>query len=292
MYKQAGFALVLWALLTPGAQAGSSIAEVRRSAEMSMRVTGTLDIEPDGHTGSHALEQAAALPEEVVALVAAAVPRWRFEPIVVAGVAVPARTRMSLRVVASPRDDGTYALRIAGADFGDDSKLAPEEKIGSGKLRPPRYPTAAYQAGVQGTVFVLVRFGRSGTVDDAAIEQVNLTVVGTTRQMEEGREQLGNAAMKAVKAWTFRPPTKGPDAARDTWSARVPVSFSLCDSRVACDERDDAAGKWQAYVPGPRYRPAWVEPDDANGSPDALAANGGAALVGSGPKLLTPLDNG
>lgn len=292
MHRNAGFAMALWVLLSAGVHAGSSIDEVRKSAEMSMLVTGTLEIEPDGRTGTHTLEQAAALPESVVALVASAVEQWRFEPIVVEGAAVPARTRMSLRVVASPRSDGTYALRIAGADFGDDSKLAPEEKIASDKLRPPRYPERAYSAGVQGTVYLIVRFGRSGAVDDAAVEQVNLTVVGNARQMEQGREQLADSALKAVKSWKFRPPTKGPDAARDKWTARVPVSFALCDSRSACDKDKEGAGKWRAYIPGPRHRPAWVDARDANGSPDALASNGAANLVGDGPKLLTPLDNG
>lgn len=292
MYGKTVCAVALWALVATGVQAGGSIAQVRKSAEMSMRVTGTVQIERDGSTGAFALEQAGKLPRPVEALVAAVVPQWRFEPVVVDGAPAPVRTRMSLRVVASPRDDGTYSLRVAGADFGDDSKLPAEEKVTAAKLRPPRYPEAAYRAGVQGTVFALVRIGRSGTVEDAAIEQVNLTVVGTPRQMEQGRDALADSAMRTLKTWTFRPPTKGPEAARETWVARVPVTFALCDSRVACERRDEAAGQWQAYIPGPRHRPAWVDERDANGSPDAVASNGGVRLVGDGPRLLTSLDNG
>jgi hypothetical protein len=51
-----------------------------------------------------------------------------------------------------------------------------------------------------------------------------------------------------------------------------------------------AYGQWEGYLPGPHARAPWLGDDDKSGS-DALAS-GDLHMVGAGPKLLTPLQEG
>jgi len=44
--------------------------------------------------------------------------RWRFEPVLLDGKPVAAKAPMSMRVVASKRDDGNYNIGIRSAYFG------------------------------------------------------------------------------------------------------------------------------------------------------------------------------
>ncbi len=280
-----GIAMLLCAFTVVAS--GGTRSAVRKQAEMSMLVTGEIDIEKDGSVGAHRIDQPDKLPPVVVRLIGEAMPQWRFEPVVVDGKIVRARTKMSLRLVAKRKDDGNYLLRIGSATFGDES---PGVTV-RGKMRPPRYPESAYRAGVQGTAYLILKIDRQGKVDQVVDEQVNLTVVGNERQMRQGRKLLADAAKAAAREWEFDIPTEGEAADDPYWSIRVPVSFALCDSRSECQEPGKAAyGTWEAYIPGPRNPVPWRTEGTDPGS-DALA-DGALHLVGSGPKLLTQLGEG
>lgn len=88
--------------------------------------------------------------------------------------------------------------------------------------------------------------------------------------------------MDAARYWNFKTPTVGPDSEGPYWTARIPVSFVL-------DESSDPTpyGQWVGYLPGPVQVASWLE----KAAPDASdsGANGSIQLVGSGPRLLTPL---
>src|SRR5690606_19264913 len=169
----------------------------------------------------------------------------------------------------------------AGVSFGkysDDATGYPTHD----SFEPPSYPVGAEMAGGKGTVYLVLRIGREGRVEDLFVEQVNLTTLGTEAQMAAVREVLGKAATEAAWKWTFHPPTTGEEVDDDHWTVRVPVEFRLYDDKPA------AYGQWEAYLPGPRTTAAWAQ-DDV--SPDAIAA-GGLQPVGGGLKLLTPLRKG
>ena len=289
-----GLLLVLCVPLA--SQARKMPDEIRAQVENSMLVRGTVDIDRDGRATGVALHQADKLPAGVVRLVDTAVATWRFEPVLVDGVPADVRTRMSLRVVATPQGDDAFAISLRSASFGLD---APDEaaRVAGGDdnatirhktTAPPKYPPSSYQQGIQGTVYLVARIDRSGRVEDVVAEQVNLTVYGTPRQMESGRKDLAEASMRAARRWSFHVPTEGDAAAQPYWSVRVPVSFAISDSRLARDE--DEYGAWETYLPGPRTPAPWGDDDSRSaGSPDALP-DGALSLVGSGPKLLTPLE--
>jgi hypothetical protein len=249
------------------AQAATSRAEVRKQVEASMLVQGTVDIDQEGRVTTYRLEQISVLPKAMLDIVDHRIRAWRFEPVLVGGKAVPARAPMQVRLVT--RQDGeNYRLEVAGASFGDDAYEKDEIVRSRGKLRPPPYPSNAVYAGVGGTVYLVLRIGRDGAVEDGVAEQVNLHAVGFDRQMTAFRDLLAKAALKTSRSWRFDFPTRGEDADAPFLSVRVPVTF------IAPGEKDEEVGKWQAYVPGPRQPVPWRNWDASFDAPDALAAGG------------------
>lgn len=265
---------------------------VRKQAEASMLVTGDVLIQPDGTVSGWDLDQRDKLPAAVVGLVEKSASTWRFEPVMVDGVARKARARMSLRVVAErvEGDDESYRITIQGSHFGGEAEdageqeaLASTDRLYRIKMGPPRFPEAAFHAGATGTVYLVLRIDRSGAVTDVIAEQVNLRVAGSEAQMKQLRKMFGQSAVAAARKWTFRPPTTGEGADDAFYSVRVPVDYRFQGDKVA------GYGEWEAYIPGPRAEIPWREQAvDPNETPDALVA-GGVYQDGDGLKLLTPL---
>ncbi len=141
--------------------------------------------------------------------------------------------------------------------------------------------------GGKGTVYLLLRIGHDGRVEEVATEQVNLTVAGTSQQMDQLRALLKQASENAARRWTFKPPTKGPEATGPYWVGRIPVTF------LFAGETPVAAGEWETYIPGPRnFDIPWaLEELRTAGSPDAMPDGLLAALKGS-PRLLNPPGDG
>lgn len=278
--------LVVLALLVVVSTATAGIRRmapesVRNQVEVSMLLTGTIDIERDGSVSGYVLDDRAKVPDYVVAILDRQVPAWRFEPTLRDGQAVPVRSQMSLRMVGSPVGEDSFQLSITGVSFGEYSDDA-TDYVTRDSLEPPRYPMDMVRIGGAGTVYLVLRIGRDGRVDDLFVEQVNLTTLGAEAQMVRMRDKLAKAAAEAAWKWTFRPPTTGQAVDEDYWAVRVPVEFTLGEDKPA------AYGQWSAYLPGPRATAIWAQ-DDV--SPDAIAG-GGLQPVGSGPKLLTPLQEG
>lgn len=266
-----------------GAQSGAWKG-ARAEVEASMLVTGHVDIDPQGRVSGHAVDDADALPPYVSDLVGRAVPAFLFEPVLEQGVPVPERAKMSLLVVATQTGDGGMSIRIRSAHFGDDGLSADAAGVRSVAMPPPPYPPAVQVAGGKGTVYLAIKVGRDGGVEDVAAEQVNLTAIGNRRQMQTIRDGLSRSAVAAARTWRFAPPTEGEDAARDFWVVRVPVEYRL-------DDHESEYGQWSAYHPGPRVRPAWAQPTPEEFSPDALIA-GSVVPETSRFRLLTPLQGG
>lgn len=290
------FLLVLLALLagaTTALAAGPSA--VRKQVEASMLVTGRVTIEQDGGVSAWEIDQREKLPDVVAGLVDRSIPGWKFEPVLLDGKPTRGHARMSLRLVADQLEDGRYRVSIRNGYFGRDAlsleerqeRGLDEEQLTRVRLQPPVYPAQALEWGVQGTVYLIVRVGRQGTVEDVAVEQVNLRVLGSEKEMQRMRDVIVKPALAAARKWTFRVPVKGEWADEETWSARVPVDYRFNGSKTV------AYGEWEAYVPGPRMPVPWhmesLEGFDI--APDTLVA-GQVHQAGLGLKLLTPLEGG
>lgn len=274
--------VVLLAMPAAVLQAGDAPA-TDQPIEASMLVTGSLVIEPDGSVSSHGVDRAEEVPDYVLGHIARAVPRWRFEPVVVDGKIVRARARMTLRMLATPLDDGGLAVSLGAATFGDRYPTG-TDYISGVRMRPPEYPSLALRLGASGTVYMVLKVGRDGRTAEAAVEQVNLRSIGDARTMERVRTHMSVAALKAARRWTFTPPSTGPEVDDPWWSVRIPVDFTM----FGLDQREeDSYGRWIGYVPGPRNAAPWVIEDASLGN-DAIAA-GSLEQAGTGYRLLTPL---
>ena len=265
------------------ADAACTRADVRKTIENSMLVTGTIDIGTDGTVVAHRLDQSEKIHVSIRDLIAKALGGYRFVPIKIDGKVVEARAKLGMRVIAKQIENGNYQLRIGSASFGAKEDRE-EESVIPIKMTPPDFPPVASLTRVKGTVYLLLKVGQDGKVQDIAAEQVNLKVVGTERQMEKARKVLANASVAAAGKWTFKVPTRGPQAGEPYWSVRVPVDYAF--------EGDQEAkyGQWEAYVPGPRQTPVWAE-DESPQRPDAMIA-GVFYTSGAGPKLLTSIPQG
>ncbi len=229
MRIRAWFGLALL-LMSFAVFAAGGISEVRKQVEASMLVTGTVVVDSEGKLKTLTLDHEDALPTGVVKLIRGQSSQWRFEPVMINGKAVVAKTDMSLRVIAKALPNDEYAIRIGGASFGTDSPN-PNEIIRSEKLTPPKYPRAAGSIGASGTAYVVAKVGRNGKVEDAIVEQVNLKVVARERDMTTLRRIFADNARAIAKKWTFHPPTEGDGADDKFWTVRVPVKYNLGEAR-------------------------------------------------------------
>ncbi len=282
--KKAWIVALAVSLLPLVATAAIPRAEILRQMESSLLVKGTIETNTDGSVDTLVIDQPEKFPSGLVDLVRKQVMGWKFEPVLVDGKAMRARSPMSLRVVANAVDEDSYSIAIRNASFaGDPPKEG--EAIASRRLDPPRYPELVARSGASGTAYVVVKVNKEGRVTDVVVEQVNLRTIGTAKEMEAWRNALADAAIKGARKWRFTPPVRGEHADDESWSARVPCDFMMGDRKLT------AYGKWDRYIPGPRQSIPWSDEDRPGFSPDSLAA-GGVYMIGQskGPKLLTALD--
>ena len=257
-------------------------AGVRKQVESSMRLAGTIEVSKEGNVATYALEDAEALPPGVVKFLKHNIENWKFDPVMLEGKAVTVRNKMSILLVAKKAEDDQYTVRLQAASFKPYEVEAAHELMRK-SMDPPRYPEAAVKAGVTGTVYMVVKVGRDGKVEDAVAEQVNLQVVATENRMQMYRKWLAEASLQAARNWQFTPPTMGDEADAPYWSARVPVDFLFHGMSEL------KRGKWHTYVPGPKQPYPWAENEDPGYSPEALAGGGVHMVGGKGLRLLTPL---
>ncbi len=282
-----------WCLLLalawlPGlACAGSTI-------QAGMTISGHVEIAPDGSVTGYQLDRPSRIPSAAKALVAKAVPAWKFAPVRVDGKAVPARSAMRIHLVARQMDKGGYTIGIDSAWFRSKDAVNGTDTLRVRDRTSPRYPAAAVKERVQGTVYTVLRINRQGKVDKLAIRQVNLRTRGSSAQMRRWRQWLAEASEKAVKDWIFTPPTTGPEAGHEYWVAVMPVIFRLKTSAQSKQAyRADRYGKWQSCIPGPRQSIPWVKDAEKRllANADALPGNG-VFSGGQTLHLLTPLSGG
>lgn len=281
-------------LLLSGGALAQGGAAARQQVESSMVVTGHASVRGDGSVSEWELDQPEKLPPVALELVARVAPTWRFEPVSMDGGHGVAKVPMRLRLVANRLGDGTYRVVIRNGYFGkdlpaDDERVQPDETSVLRIVSQPAisYPDNAVNMRAQGRVYLIMKLGRDGRVQDVVAEQVNLTIVGTAQQMKTARDLLAVAAIRGARRWTYQPPTTGELARKDSWSVRVTVDFI----RTMAPQPEEY-GRWNAYIPGPRQKAPWLEDDLGEyGSPDLVDADG-VQLAERGLRLLTPLQSG
>ena len=97
-------------------------------------------------------------------------------------------------------------------DIGAAREVAPTA-LGYGRTTQVKYPREALQRREHGTVIVRVLVGADGLPKQVEVEK------------SSGSPRLDNAALEAVRRWTFQPGTLG-GVAQSVW-ARVPIAFDI-----------------------------------------------------------------
>jgi TonB family protein len=280
------FCLAMALSLTALTAWASGVREMRKQAEASMLLTGSVEVARDGSLRSYRLDQPEKIDSAIREFVDGNIKSWSFAvDSLPPGVSANATilNDMSILVVAKPLEGDKFSLRLAASYF---SPKNPEPGTGFAykHIKPPEYPSKAVYARVQGKVFLLVKLAADGAVEDAIAEQVNLSVVASNeKEMEKWRTVLATSALNAVKRWTFTVPTQGKQAGQPSFLVRVPVTYEILP------RKQEAYARWVPYIPGPRHANQWEQADANPGfAPDALAANGGVYSDG-GLRLKSPL---
>lgn len=248
--------------------------DLRNQVVGSMRLTGTLVVGADGAITAYKIDHSDKVPPEVLRHVARYVPRWR----VVKSDNSAGNKRFGVRVMATPRGGGLFALSLVGASIME--RQRPEEGITiDGPRKRPSYPRSLARIGVSGTVYVAVKVRRDGEVEDLVTEQVNLNFVGSPAEVIQARAKFAGHTAAAVRQWKFRFPEAGPYAGQPYLVVRVPMQYIT--------ERFEYA-QWEYYVPGPRRAVPWVQQEDGM----ALGAGeaGVPQVLGMGPRMETSLE--
>ncbi len=239
---------------------------VRRQAESSLLVGGEIVIAADGKVLGHTLDSADTLPKGIVDLTAKLASKWTFEPVTLAN-AQATRSRMSLLYVVKPLDENRHTLELRSASF--DADLPPEARVTVARRgRMPSYPPALFQNLIGATVYLHVQIGRDGKVMNIDASHVNLRAIGSEKNMSLWRDAFAKLSIQAVRGWTFKPPTTGPDIHAPHWIGTLPVIF------IPEGVPEPQPGKWQAYIPGPRKIIPWLDGQGLTAEQtDALAPN-------------------
>lgn len=273
-----GVALVLLASTASAAGQGA----VRKQVEASLLVTGTIGVDSKGEVFELAIDHPEKLPNGIVRFIEKGMGHWQFSPPLLDGQPVDVRNKMRILVVAKKQEDGNHLMRLQAVSF-DPLTTEAGYELARKDMAPPTYPMQAASAGSTGTVYLILKVGRDGKVQDAVVEQVNLKFIASERQMEQARKWFADSSLAAAKRWEFVPPSKGEQASAEHWAVRVPVDYIMHDTSLP------KYGRWVAYVPGPRQRADWLDEEVASTSPEAMVA-GEPRLVGNESlRLLTPL---
>lgn len=232
---------------------------------LEMVADGEVQIGVDGHVSDYRIKN--ALTPELDALIEKSVRGWLFEPVLVGGTAVVAKTALHLRLKAEPRNQpDQYSVKVIDVQFGDPQR----RKEG----RPPRYPQAAVASGLGAKVMLTVRLDDTGKVVDVLPYQTSLDHRPSSEvEALHWRQVFEESSIAAARTWRFDLSETVNGKSMGT-SVMVPIVYFLTGG----DVRPPTPGKWTPYLPGPVQPAPWMQAA-ANPGVNSLAALGdGQAL--------------
>jgi hypothetical protein len=225
-------------VLTIGA-IGIASAQKATPPVIELTARGEIQIAPDGHVNDYQLKS--ELSPTVAALVDRTVRGWRFEPVLVDGKAVIAKTTMSIHLHGEPAAGDSYSLRIASVNFGT---------LTRSRLDPPEYPSDAVRVGLGARVVLSLLIDADGKVVQAIPLQTSLDMrARSEREAEAWRKQFERASVRAAERWRYHPSEFVNGKAMSKRYAIAPIVFNMRNHESI------------AYVPGPVHPAPW---DKAN----------------------------
>jgi hypothetical protein len=212
---------------------------------------------------------------------------WKFEPVVVDGVAVPARAKARILLGSRPTsavdkvwvDGVTFVRSTAPIEL-------PNAQLTVSHLDRPRYPPG--MRGVAGRVLVAMRIGLDGRVADAAVVQSALRdVVGEKHELQQAIDQFERASLAAARRWRFTVVVReGAQPSADELTVMVPVEFSTASSQRM------TKGDWRLHVRAPRQSAPWLSDEGKRLANDAADVGEAPSPVAGGLRLRSPVGEG
>jgi len=220
-----------------------AVAQKSIAPTLEMSADGEVQIAPDGSVSDYRLQS--KLSPAIADLVDKDVRRWQFQPILVDGKAVVAKTAMHLELKAEPADGkDNYRIRVTEVRFGELRRAA--------RMRPPHYPKEAVIAHLGAKVLLAVRLDETGKVLDVQPYQTSLDArASSENEAERWRKMFEQASMTAARTWqwnmseTINGKTVGA-------SVIVPIAFTVRDVG-----KPEPTG-WRALIPGPVHPAPWM----------------------------------
>ncbi len=115
--------------------------------------------------------------------------------------------------VPIPRDNDIVTPPSPPSPPAPPSTIEASVDISSKNMNPPRYPPAAFRAGIQGEVILIIDVDANGNVTNVSVER------------SSRNRDLDRAAMEAARKWSFRSAESG--GKKVAGRVRVPVNFAL-----------------------------------------------------------------
>jgi hypothetical protein len=251
-------------------------------------VDSTIEIGPDGRIVRY--EPITELKEPLASRVRAMAESFRFEPVLVDGRPVVARTRMRMHLVARTVEGGDLAVTVEHVGFpdGEGEQARPADAYAHGIARRTRmsYPTDALRLRLSGRVMVALRFDAAGNVVEAVPRESALYgVTGRERALGHALAIFERAAVESVRRWKIdvRVP-EGASPRPEDLTASVNIEY------LTNEHPRPRPGLW-LHESRSRERPLpWLDPMLANNLPDMADVDDGVHF-GAAParfRLLTP----
>lgn len=251
-------ASLMFAVSAAHAQKGKPILE--------MSAAGEVQIAPDGHVSAYTLRS--KFDPVVAGLIEKNVLGWHFEPILVDGKPVVAKTAVNLHLTAAPIAgvEGQYSIRIADVRFGEPRR--------SGHMPAPRYPREAVDVHLGARVLLYLHLDESGNVVEVQPYQISLDArAPSEREAESWRRVFEKSSVAAAKEWHFDL-TETVDGKALGTTVIVPIEYAVSNSRSIVPSE----GKWKGYVPGPVHPAPWVHKTQLADNQDPSTLREGEAL--------------
>lgn len=227
---------------------GPVAAKEKPAPVYELQATGTIEIGPDGKVADYHLDK--GQPAAIENALGRNIAQWRFEPIVMDGKPVIAKTRMRLSLEALPTPGEDYQLRVSGVSFGEPTRDRHH-------VAPPRYPEGLARAGIGAKAVLVLKLNADGSVQQVHAQQVSLSQnSGTDSQADRWRDVFAKASVAAARKWKFDISETVAGAPIGT-TIKVPVEYFLNGS--AARTKEPGANEWRRYIPGPVIRAPWLD---------------------------------
>jgi hypothetical protein len=233
---------ILTVILAACAQS-CAMAQSGRAA-LEMEAAGEVQIAPDGHVSDYRLRS--KLTPAIADLVDHAVRGWEFEPVLVDGKAVVAKTEMQLRLRAEPVGvQEEFKIRVVQVNLGGSRH--------ADRVQKPNYPEEAQHRGIGAKVLLALRLDDNGDVVEAQAYQTSLDQrARSENQAEHFRRLFEQASLVAARHWHFDQSETVNGKAVGS-SVMTPIVYSLTGSG-----REAHDGQWNAYIAGPVHPVPWL----------------------------------